>query len=51
VSAESGSKVAMKGKDVLGASEDDGATQVLTEPTFFEVDPDAETNDEFLKEE
>jgi hypothetical protein len=30
VSADSISKVDMKGKDVLGASEDDGATKVIT---------------------
>jgi hypothetical protein len=51
VSADSSSKVAIKGKDVLVASEDDGATKVLVEPVFFGVDPDAETNDDFLKEE
>jgi hypothetical protein len=51
VSADSSSKVAIKGKDVLAASEDDGATKVLVEPVFFGVDPDAETNDDFLKEE
>jgi hypothetical protein len=50
-SADSGSKAAMKWKDVHVASEDDGAMKVLAEPTFFGVDPDAETNDEFLKEE
>jgi hypothetical protein len=42
VSADSSSKVTMKEKDVLGASEDDGARKVVAEPAFVGVNPDAE---------
>jgi hypothetical protein len=48
VSADSISKVDMKGKDVLGALEDDGATKVVAQPVFVGVDPDAETDDQFI---
>jgi hypothetical protein len=48
VSADSISKVDMKGKDVLGALEDDGATKVIAQPVFVGVNPDAETDDQFI---
>jgi hypothetical protein len=48
VSAYSISKVDMKGKDVLRASEDDGVTKVAAQPAFVRVNPDAETDDQFI---
>jgi hypothetical protein len=48
VSADSSSKVAMKWKDVLGAFEDDGARKVVAEPVFVGIDPNAETDDQFI---
>jgi hypothetical protein len=48
VSTDSISKVDMKGKDVLGTSEDDGATKVVAQPAFVGVDPDAEADDQFI---
>jgi hypothetical protein len=48
VCAETNSKVAMKRKDVLGASEDNGASKVVVQPEFVGVDPDVETYDKFV---